>query len=46
MKRLLFIAFGLITTTLPLFSQGNTSSILKCINLEEAINRADQPDKV
>lgn len=46
MKKALLMVVCLMTSALALLAQNESPSILKCIYLEEAINRADQPDKV
>lgn len=46
MRRYIFLIISVVIFTLTSFAQSKNQQILKCIYLEEAINRADKPDNV
>lgn len=45
MKAYILIAVSLISLTLNAIAQSDNQQVLKCVYLEEAINRTDQPEK-
>ena len=46
MRKYIVLAIYIASSMVSSFAQVGNQQMLKCVYLEEAINRADQPDKI